>query len=273
MERAAGHDSASSDDVASAIWQFEPEAGLSTFETDTVDDGSLAVARSRPAGATNRDSFFSETTSEFDAASRPSAGDAVEHPVAPELFGNVLAARSRSWSGFMMGAAALVILAIGVPTGRWLLSSPVSPLAAGTLVIVTNPPGVTAFIDGKLSGTTPLNQKMAAGSYAVELRGSGPSRTIAVTVTSGGQAFQYIELAGIAADVGHLDVRSEPAGAFVTIDGVGRGISPTIVDLAPGEHTVMLSSDVGWVTQAVSIKSGVMATLAVPATSWSVVAP
>jgi hypothetical protein len=246
MERAAGHDSASSEDVASAIWQFEPEAGLSTFETDTVDDRGPAVAPSRPAGATNRDSFFSETTSEFDAGSpRSWAGDAVEHRVAPELFENVLAAPSRSWSGVTMGAAALVILAIGVPTGRWLLSSPVSAAPAGTLVIVTNPPGVTAFIDGKLSGTTPLNQKMAAGSYAVELRGSGPSRTIAVTVTSGGQAFQYIELAGIAADVGHLDVRSEPAGAFVTIDGVGRGISPTIVDLAPGAHTVMLSGDAG----------------------------
>jgi hypothetical protein len=146
-------------------------------------------------------------------------------------------------------------------------------VSTGTLVVVTSPSGVTVTIDGISAGTTPLTQKIAAGAHAVELHGAGAPRTMSVNVAAGGQAYQYIELPGAGSDVGQLNLRSEPSGAFVTIDGVSRGTTPIVADLAPGQHTVILASDLGWVTQDVSIESAVMASLAVPATSWSVVAP
>jgi hypothetical protein len=118
-----------------------------------------------------------------------------------------------------------------------------------------------------------VNQKVAAGSHTVELRGAGPSRTLAVAIAAGEQAFQYIELPGATDVVGHLDVRTDPPGAFVTIDGVARGTTPTVADLAPGEHAVMLTSERGWATQTVSIASGVSTSLVAAATSWSGVAP
>jgi molybdopterin-binding protein len=60
-------------------------------------------------------------------------------------------------------------------------------------------------------------------------------------------------------------VRSEPAGARVSVDGVVKGNAPlTIADLAPGEHAVQLESDLGSVKQVVTIEAGNTASLTVP---------
>jgi hypothetical protein len=60
-------------------------------------------------------------------------------------------------------------------------------------------------------------------------------------------------------------VRTEPAGAKVSIDGMPRGASPiTVPDLTPGEHAVLLESDHGSVKQIVTIEAGITASLMVP---------
>jgi PEGA domain-containing protein/protein kinase-like protein len=47
-----------------------------------------------------------------------------------------------------------------------------------------------------------------------------------------------------AASVGHLLVRSTPAGARVSVDGKDAGVTPSVVrDLAPGSHRVRVSRD------------------------------
>src|SRR5581483_2508970 len=64
---------------------------------------------------------------------------------------------------------------------------------------------------------------------------------------------------------GQLQVKTEPAGAQVSVDGVPRGTSPlTIGDLTPGEHTVALSNGVGTVKQSVTILADATASLMVP---------
>jgi hypothetical protein len=256
--------------------EFEPEPVHSAVVAGKVKQ-TKSPASGTPADAWTPESFFSENIEAFaseTSAPLAAARAGAEPRPAPELFGDILAARSRSWSGGPVAAAGLVVLvAVGVPTSRWLLVPAVPAIVTGTLVIVTNPPGATVVIDGTRDGTTPLNRKIAAGSHTVTLRGAGASRTMAVNVSAGGQAFQYIELAGAAADVGQLDVRSEPSGAFVTIDGVARGVTPIVADLAPGEHTVMLAGNLGWATQGVTIESGVKSALTVAKSSWSIVAP
>jgi serine/threonine protein kinase len=172
-----------------------------------------------------------------------------------------------------MAAIAVVLIALaggGYLASGLLTSDATSPSAStGTLVITTNPEGVEAVVDGESRGVTPLTVTLSAGSHVVELRGGGEPRTIPVTITAGTQASQYIELQKAAPGprtiVGQLQVRTEPAGARVTVDGTPRGVSPMIVpDLEPGEHTVVLESDLGSVKQTVTIESGATASLLVP---------
>jgi hypothetical protein len=60
-------------------------------------------------------------------------------------------------------------------------------------------------------------------------------------------------------------VRSEPAGARVSVDGVARGTAPvTVSDLAAGDHVVALESDMGSVKQTVKIEAGNTSSLVVP---------
>ena len=131
--------------------------------------------------------------------------------------------------------------------------------------MTSNPDGVAAFVDGEPKGMTPLTVTLSAGQHVVELRGAGEPRTIPVTITAGTQATQYIELPKTAAKTGQLQIRTEPSGARVTVDGIPRGTSPiTVVELTPGEHAVMLESEAGSVKESVIVESGVTASLVVP---------
>jgi len=175
--------------------------------------------------------------------------------------------KSRRWSkvGLAAGAGLVVLLAIGIPLTRSMMTRTAPAPTMGTLAITTNPPGATAVIDGKPSGTTPVTLTLIAGSHTVELRSDGEPRSIPVMISPGAQLSQYIELAKVTPIVGQLNVRSEPAGAVVSVDGVRRGTAPMVVtDLAPGDHLVVLDAEAGSVKQNVTIESGVQASLVVP---------
>jgi hypothetical protein len=95
-----------------------------------------------------------------------------------------------------------------------------------------------------------------------------------ITIAAGGQLAQYIDLPKGAATMGQLHVRTDPAGARVSVDGVARGTSPTtIAELSPGEHAVMLESDLGSVKQTVTIEAGQTASLTVPLSAAAEGAP
>jgi hypothetical protein len=86
-----------------------------------------------------------------------------------------------------------------------------------------------------------------------------------VTITAGAQLAQYVDLPKAADAAGQLQVKSEPSGARVSVDGTPRGTAPLLVSsLTPGEHTVTLESDLGSVKQTVTIESGATASLVVP---------
>jgi len=164
-------------------------------------------------------------------------------------------------------AIAVVLITI-VGGGAWaarqfgLLSFSAS---TGTLSVTTNPPGAQVAVDGEARGVTPLTLALTAGPHTLDVRGGGEPRTIPLTIAAGAQVSQYIELAKTASRSGQLQIRSEPAGAAVTVDGVARGTSPlTVPDLAPGEHTIAVESDRGSVKQSVTIEAGVTASLVVP---------
>ena len=174
-----------------------------------------------------------------------------------------------------MVIAAAVLLAV-VGGGYWVSTSflaeptetaveTAAAASTGTLVVTSNPDGVATFVDGEPRGMTPVTLTLSAGQHMVELRGAGEPRTIPVTITAGTQATQYIELPKTPAKTGQLQIRTDPSGARVTVDGIPRGTSPiTVIELAPGEHAVVLESDLGSVKESVVVESGVTASLVVP---------
>jgi PEGA domain len=133
-------------------------------------------------------------------------------------------------------------------------------------VVSTNPEGVAVVIDGKSRGTTPLTASLAPGDHLVELVISETERrSIPVKIASSSQVSQFIELPKVGPALGRLQVRSEPSGAKVTLDGHVFGRAPvTIESLTPGEHTVVLENDLGSVKQTVTIEAGTTASLVVP---------
>jgi hypothetical protein len=129
----------------------------------------------------------------------------------------------------------------------------------------TMPAGAKLFVDGVERGLTPLTVTLKPGPHSIEVRGDGAPRLMPINIAAGAQVTQYLELPKVAAAVGQLHVRTEPAGARVSVDGVARGTSPlTVSELTPGEHAVHLESDLGSVKQVVTIEAGNTASLTVP---------
>ena len=172
-------------------------------------------------------------------------------------------ATSRRWWPAVAAVAVVALAGIAVPTVRRLVAPPAP--TDGTLSVTTNPPGAHLFVDGVERGVTPANVALKPGPHSLEVHGDGAPRLLPITITAGAQLSQYLDLPTAAAAVGQLNVRTEPAGARVSVDGVSRGAAPVMVsELAPGDHTVVVESDLGTVKQTVTVEAGVTASLTVP---------
>ncbi|HXI29296.1 MAG TPA: PEGA domain-containing protein [Vicinamibacterales bacterium] len=170
----------------------------------------------------------------------------------------------KKWWPAVAAVAVLALAGVAVPSVRKLVT-PTPAATEGTLNVATNPPGAHLFVDGVERGVTPLTVALKPGPHSLEIRGDGEPRLMPVTITAGAQVFQSLDLPKAAAAVGQLLVRTEPAGARVTVDGVGRGAAPvTVAALTPGEHTVVVESDLGTVKQTVTVEAGNTASLTVP---------
>ena len=139
------------------------------------------------------------------------------------------------------------------------------PVTTGTVTVTTDPPGAEVQIDGVTRGQSPLKLALAAGAHTMIIRGNGQSRTIPINVAAGAEVSQYLDMPKAGADLGQLQVRTDPPGARVSIDGTPLGKTPmTILELIPGEHTVTFENELGSISQKVTIEAGVPASLMVP---------
>jgi len=169
----------------------------------------------------------------------------------------------------LMIAASVALVAVmsggTMAARRYLAASPATAPATGTLAIQTNPAGASVVIDGQANGVTPLSVTLSAGPHTLELSANGVHRTIPITMAARAELSQFIEMPQAAAVVGQLDVRTDPAGARVSVDGQRRGVSPlTVTGLTPGSHMVMLENELGSVNEDVTIEPGGTASLVVP---------
>ena len=163
---------------------------------------------------------------------------------------------------------ALIVFALaqsGVVLWLW-NRNPGAPRAGeGELVVQSRPVAARVSVDGEERGVTPITLALPSGAHVLEVQsGKSEPRVIPLTIRPGVQTAQYIELQNVAM-TGGLDIRSDPPGARVTIDGQNRGTTPvSIRDLAPGDHQVVLEGGGRKVTQTVRIDAGITAQLVVP---------
>lgn len=170
-------------------------------------------------------------------------------------------------SGRVAAVVGLLALSVGGAfAARRYLAPAATAAATGQLSITSTPAGAAVLIDGDARGVTPIVLTLEAGAHLVQLRGAGEPRTLPISMAAGAEMSQYVELpGGAAAKLGQLQVRTEPAGAQVTVDAVARGKSPLVVsELTPGQHLVVLESDLGTVRQTVTIEAAATASLVVP---------
>lgn len=113
---------------------------------------------------------------------------------------------------------------------------------SGTLAIATNPAGAAISIDGKPVGQSPVSESVSAGShvYRAELSGYRPCER-SVLVEDGGLYTLRCDLEILAQeDSGVVDITTNPPGASVFVDAIGRGMSPARVKLKAGAHHISL---------------------------------
>jgi serine/threonine protein kinase len=168
-------------------------------------------------------------------------------------------------------AAVLFVAALagaGV-AGRSYLGESASAAVPGKLVINTDPQGIPVVLDGKRAGQTPVTLEVSAGEHVLTLLAEAGPRTIPVTITAGATVQQFVEVSTqVIAQTGQLQIRSEPSGARVVVDGTPRGNAPvTVADLAPGPHTVEVSNEMGSIRQDINVEAGVTSSLVVPMTT------
>lgn len=161
-------------------------------------------------------------------------------------------------------AAALLALTTLAGVTYWKRAATTNKPTSGTVTVSTPQAGIAVFIDGVDRGVTPLTTQVTAGSHVLELRDATNTRTLPITVTSGSTVSHYVELSAAAPDSGGLQVRTQPEGAQVSVDGVAAGRSPvTLSDVKPGEHTVVVTGDFPPIKQVVLVERGAVASLMV----------
>jgi serine/threonine protein kinase len=254
---------------ASGAQASEPHATPSQIRSVSQSSGSQPVASSHTSAPARAQGSPRPDPSAAPAAS-PLAKDDQAPDSRPEEAESVMQKKTRSQRGRLI-AAAVVLIALtsgGTLAARRFLMPVATTEALGTLAVQTNPAGATVVIDGQQRGTSPLSIELKPGRHVLELVTEGDVRSIPVTITAGGQVSQFIELPRVASAFGELQIRTEPAGAQVSVDGRVLGKSPlTAEGLSPGQHTVVVENELGAVTQRVTIEAGITASLVVPMTT------
>jgi hypothetical protein len=203
-------------------------------------------------------------TADHDAEAPSMSFGAVSASAVPGVVGRFFVPMTR-WSIGIAAAILMMLTTGGAFAAKRYFSPPKAPVARGTLAVATTPRGANVVIDGEQRGRAPLTIELNAGEHVLQVGLDGASRTVPFSVSPGAQVSQVIDLPKAVAPTGQLQVRTEPSGAKVSVDGQKKGASPVTVEgLMPGTHTVTVEGQLGAVTQQVTIESGATASLVVP---------
>jgi hypothetical protein len=172
--------------------------------------------------------------------------------------------RARRWVVGGLATAGVVAVGIAVVPPLLVASRAATP-QLGKLSVDSRPSGTQIFVDGVRAGVTPLSVALTPGQHSMVLRRGADQKTVPLTIVRGVELSQYFEFAPVAAapSSGNLAVTTDPAAARIRVDGHPSGTAPILVpDLPPGEHTVSVATDAGWIERKVNIEAGTTASVA-----------
>ena len=161
--------------------------------------------------------------------------------------------------------AAVILMLLATVGWLWTRESGAPRPGEGELVVQSRPQGARVVVDGADRGVTPITLRLPSGAHVLEVQvGKAEPRVIPLTIQANVQTSQYIELQGVQ-NTGTLEIRSDPTGARVLIDGQPRGTTPAIIrDLSAGDHAVVVELGGRKATQSVKISAGTTAKLTMP---------
>jgi formylglycine-generating enzyme required for sulfatase activity len=144
------------------------------------------------------------------------------------------------------------------------LKLPLAPLYA-PVRFESEPEGAAVAVDGVVVGTTPATVDLDAGRRVVALRHPAYRSWESPVLVKAGEP-QTIGPVRLGLPDGQLVVRSEPAGADVSVAGSYRGRTPLTLALAPGTAHEVLVTRAGYAaaTRSVRLEPSATATLAIP---------
>jgi hypothetical protein len=160
---------------------------------------------------------------------------------------------------FALAVAAVVVLAMALGANQLLSMRNTSAAAPAnaTLSVESTPAGALVTIDGQARGKTPLRLELAEGAHALDVTLDGARRHIPVTLAAGTVTVHSLEFAppvAAATADSAIEVRSDPPGGRVVVDGVARGATPIVVTgLTSGRHEVQISGPFRTVTRQVTL--------------------
>jgi eukaryotic-like serine/threonine-protein kinase len=117
-----------------------------------------------------------------------------------------------------------------------------TPAGTGSYAIDTNPRGATISIDGKEAGQSPFTASLTEGSHVIRAELSGyrtHEKTVKVDDGSIGTVRLDLEVSA-QNDSGIVEITTNPPGASIFVDAIGRGQTPNNVKLGAGPHHLTL---------------------------------
>lgn len=153
-----------------------------------------------------------------------------------------------------MAIAALVLtLVVGLGLSvRWYWAGLAAAPTTGTVLLESSPANSRVLVDGRELGDTPLRTELSPGRHTVEFRRQKATRSLEVVIVAGRSTVSRLDWT--AKRTGRLQVRSDPAGARVLVDGAVRGVTPLdLDDVTVGSHVVVLETAKGSVGRTVTV--------------------
>jgi formylglycine-generating enzyme required for sulfatase activity len=111
--------------------------------------------------------------------------------------------------------------------------------------VLTEPAGAEVLVDGKAQGTTPAQLELDAGTHRVELRHPG-FRTWVSDLQIVASQPQTLGPVRLGLPDGTLVVRTEPAGANVSVGGAFRGRTPVTLEVRPDVALALVAARDGY---------------------------
>lgn len=109
------------------------------------------------------------------------------------------------------------------------------------LVVVSDPPDATVYVNGTYVGTSPITLSLGEGGHVLRLESDGyETYRSEITLTPGEQR-RYE--ASLEPELTQVTVRTRAEGAQVWIDDVLLGSAGKPIDVAPGSHRVELRAE------------------------------